>query len=357
MAGLLYQDPDKDRQAPNNAGVLNAPNGNSDSGMPSPGQQDIQGFEGTGDFGGFGTAASKAGRVGVGLLGSAVGGKYGGYGFKAVYDGMQVGIQTGDWSAGAAASAKSGVQSALGVLSRATGLPLAQVVGIAMEASRGVSMGKGLAEAVGDAVANAGLSVLGSAVGSLLGPLGALVGGIAGGMLSSSDMVSEGILGDMMDTRDFEDIRDKYESMALTKEDTQRLDTAVRALDPSSGWEAEAMKKLSGEIMGQSEAKAAKDAEYGSTGGFENLGIGNPGSYGGKNDRGESNKDTSEGGFQGLGMGNPGSYGGSNRGPGGLGSRGPGGNGPGGSGNGGNGGGVSGSGGDHESSPGGRGGV
>lgn len=114
-------------------------------------------------------------------------------------------------------------------------IPVVSLSKIAMKTYSGVKEGKDLTGAVADSLAEVGIKLGAAALGSMLGPLGTIAATMLADYFITSDLVTQGAIGDAMDSRTNEVFRDFYEEDdSLTSEDLTQLKSFATGMDEYS---------------------------------------------------------------------------------------------------------------------------
>lgn len=226
---------------------------------------------------------------------------------RAAYAGASAYGRTGNTSAALGAMGRVGIGAGLAAIGRNTGLPAAQLASLAYGVAQDIQAGTPATTAVMDRMSSLGLSVGLAMLGSLLGPIGTIAASLIGTGMIGSHPVSQGFIGDMLDTRSQESFRDAYEDMTLSATERSDLDRMANSeVNPGSQL---AQLERTMDIDVDAEGRSESEAMGTNQGGFGGLGIGNPGSYGGGEEgqgsegeegRGEGDHDSEEGGRGGV---------------------------------------------------------
>lgn len=153
----------------------------------------------------------------------------------------------GDYAGAAKHMKKGAFQGLVSVIDKATpGIPMGKVAGATMQVISSVKQGMSVAEALGDAASSLGISTLATlAGGALLGPIGAMVAGYIANSTLGKQMVSQGFIGDALDSRTNEYFRDAYEDMDISKQEKAELDRMARSFVDDSA-QLNALEKIKG---------------------------------------------------------------------------------------------------------------
>ncbi len=116
-----------------------------------------------------------------------------------------------------------------------TSFPIAGLLGAGTKIAGDIMNGMKPMDAIGDAFSGLGINMTAAMVGSIFGPVGTFLAPVITSMIVGDNLVSQGVIGDMFDSRSNEYFRDAFEDMGLSKKEKADLvRMANSAVNPAS---------------------------------------------------------------------------------------------------------------------------